>query len=908
MKKHLYRTLANIAIIIVSLVLCYPTIGWMMMSPERKEAVKALRKAEDEQEKRHTYWGDNLLAVKRWARCDPDFSVKLGLDLQGGIHMVLGLDKDAVDKLVKEQNTTVKDIQQMALRKIQRRVDEFEAKEPIISTVGDSQIQVQLPGEKDVDRAKTLIMKVAYLTFHIVSGTDETTKVFNAINDHFNKEFIPYLSKPVRGSFVQVKPENYARVRRIVEQAAQVPGLIPDGKTIAFSQKPNAWDPEQVYTIYLMTKDPAMTGETLSRAMARTDTSSGAGWMINFENNAEGAKKCREVTKANINKPMAITLDGYVISAPTIQGVIGASGQITGNFTQEQASDLAIALNSGAMPVPLKEDFTGIVGASLGEDSIRAGVTSSIAGLLCVVGFMLVYYRFAGLVANIGLFVNGIMLLGAMAYTGSTLTLPGIAGFILTMGMAVDANVLIYERIREELRNGKSLLAAVESGYTRATGTIIDTHATTLIAALVLMQFGTGPVQGFAITLCIGVLTSVYSSLFITHAVFNFWTDRGWLKKLTMMSLIPHGTKFPFIEKRMIGFIVTAVLIVIGLVSFGIRGSNNFGVDFTSGTNMQIRLAADTPIHPGKVRELLAAKGFKDATVQEFSQGGALNSNEFLIRFGDIGVNEAGAAVDGSGKPVEAPATAAGATAAPDTISSRVQQTLAPLCKVQEPNQVELKQVSTVGPVVGAQLKKDAVLANVYSWFFIILYLTFRFEYKFGIMAVFAVVHDVLIAVGALSITGRQISMPVIAAVLTIIGYSVNDTVVVFDRIREELKAYRGRGYSLLQIMNISINETLSRTILTSLTVFFVVVVLYFFGGSSMQDFAFVMIVGVVTGTYSSIFVASALVYEWQRRIKAPGATIVGVKSETTPSTRRRNIPKNRTITEKTEEPTSTQG
>ena len=457
MQRHFYRTLLIYGVIAVSGFYIYPTLGWMTLSDEERESRLARWTQQDLSSEKLGYWGGIVQSAKRWASFDRSRVINLGLDLQGGIQMVLGF---SMTEEAEERGLSKGQIQDMILQRVRNRVNDFEAKEPIIQKLGDDQIQIQLPGEKDIQRAKNLIMKMAELKFHMVAGPDEMNRVFRAVDRHFENGFIPFLELPFsRGEPYQVKKENFERVSHMISQLEETEGVIPADMMFAFSPPPPR-GVDRGYFIYLMDKKEAMTGEGLNRAVARPDNRSPGSWQILFGFGTEASRVFADVTEANIGRSMAIALDGNVVSAPTIQSRIFGSGEITGSFTAEEAKDLAIALNSGSMPVPVREDYTGVVGA--------------------------------------------------------TLTLPGIAGLILTIGMAVDANVLIFERIREELRNGKSLVSAIEGGYARATVTILDANITTLIAAAVLTQFGTGPVQGFAVTLSIGVCASVFAALVIT--------------------------------------------------------------------------------------------------------------------------------------------------------------------------------------------------------------------------------------------------------------------------------------------------------------------------------------------------------------------------------------------------------
>jgi SecD/SecF fusion protein len=868
MQKHTVRTVAIWLSIILAAIWIYPTVGWNMLSPQQQEARKAKWAKEDEVYTKPSLFGDMWKSAKRWAEFDNNRIINLGLDLQGGIHMVLGLETDKLTDAdwkrlgdqfgLTKRSDIVNHLQDVALQTVRRRVSEFEAQEPLITAMGTSQIQVQLPGEKDVKRAQNLIMKTAYLTFNIVAGTDETKKVYSAIEQHFPKRFIPFM-KQYHGQLV-VPEETLARIRQVLKEAEAVPGLIPEDKKILIGQAPNKMETVRNYEIYLVDKKPIMSGEGLRMAVARPDEQNTSQWKILFGWNAESAQEFAKATQANINRAMAIVLDEVPVSAPVIRSQIGASGEITGSFTREQALDLAIALNSGAMPVPVKEDYSGYVGATLGSDSVRAGVISALVGVALVFVITAAYYLLPGLIADIGLLLNALMLLGIMAYMHATLTLPGIAGLILTIGMAVDANVLVFERMREERRNGRSLLATIDLGYSRASATVIDSNVTTLIAGVVLMQFGTGPVQGFAVTLCIGIVTSVYTAIVVTRAMFDFLTRRNLLSDTKMNSIIPAVTHIGFMDKRYYCAIISTILILIGMGWFTFReinGPSNFGVDFTTGTNVVVRIDNTPGAGVGQLREALASAKFPDVRVQEYTTEEAKGAgSRFLVH---VGSNEektaAPAATPAAGQPAE--------TASSQTVA-KVEQALLPVVG-NDHSKLTTESVESVGPAVGKRLIWDAIMAVFYSMFFITLYLWFRYDVRFALGAILALFHDVLITVGLFALTGRQINMGVVAAILTVIGYSLNDTVVVFDRIREDIKLYRGRGMGLLEIMNLAVNETLSRTLLTSGLTLIVVIVLFFFGGEVLNDFAFALIVGIVFGTYSSIYVASPLAYYLQR-------------------------------------------
>jgi SecD/SecF fusion protein len=865
MQKHTTRTILIALVLLFGIVYVLPTVRWTFFMNEEQRVIRLAEIAEEDKEYvKPNIFKDMARGVGRWAKLHPDDIITLGLDLQGGIHMIVEFDEAEIPaELVEEYEENPALIQQQVLRSIRRRMTQFEAKEPTIQTLGTNQIQIQLPGEKNLQRAENLILKTALLTFQIVVGPQETRQVMLAIDQQFNNNLIPFLESDSRSGYSFRIPEaNIDQVRRVVADAEQVPGLIPEGKVILFSGAPSAWD-DPYYQLYLVNEKVEMTGKGLKQALARPDDETGGGKIL-FQFDAEASNDFYQLTLAHSGEALGIVLDGVCVSAPNINEPIMGNGEISGNFSRQQAQDLAIALSSGALPVPIKQASSQIIGPSLGAESVEKGVKAALYGIALVVLFMFVYYRLAGVIANLSLVVNALLVIAAMAYFDATLTLPGIAGLILTIGMAVDANVLIFERIREDIRNGRSVLASIESGFSRATVTILDANVTTLIAAAVLMEFGSGPIEGFAVTLSIGVCSSVFTALVFSRALFDFFGERKIITKLSMMSVVKPETKLLFLEKRFIAMAISAFLIIGGMLMVTQRGQDLYGVDFKTGTNMDVDIASETVLGEDAIRSQLSDAGYPNATVQSFEE----HPNRFNIRIGTEAVAE-------------------GATEEGETVRQKVEGALGQLVGGADgAAPIEFRQVQTVGPAVGEQLKWDAIAALSYALVFIIAYLWLRFEFKFALGAVIALLHDVLVTVGIFAIFGREISLPVVAALLTIVGYSLNDTIVVFDRIREDLKLYRGRDYSYAYIMNLSINQTLSRTLLTSVTTLLVVLVLFFFGGVAIHDFAFALIIGVIVGTYSSIFVASPVVYFWQQRFGKRG---IGDDTEPTgPGSRRR--------------------
>jgi SecD/SecF fusion protein len=866
-------------VLIISLINVYPTAGWMTLTEDEKEKKIAGWQEEDDIRLGQDIGvlGRYKNSIVRWAQFDNTKLIDLGLDLKGGIQMIVGFDYD--ESLMEERELSEKDVQQLILSNIVNRTNEFEVTEPSIQALGTNQVQVQLPGQTDVERAKDLILTPGVLGFHMAAGPTETDNTILAIDRATNNKLIPFLQERGLEGFYRILPDHFDTVEEVLEKA-KADGLLPEGKVFGYSPPPKKYADDPHYLLYLITEEAEMGGENLKMAAARPDQQSPGQWQIIFEFNSDGSRDFAELTEKHVGEQMAIVLDGYVMSAPNINERIFGSGNISGSFTNAEAKDLAITLNSGSLPVEIRNDQTTIVGPILGQDSIKKGVTSSLVGLVLVMIFMIFYYRVGGILANISLAINAIILLGAFAYFNVTLTLPGIAGLILTIGMAVDANVLIFERMREEARQGKSLGVAIENGYALASSAILDANVTTLIAAVVLTQFGTGPVQGFALALSIGVCSSVFAALIVTRSLLEFISERKMVANIAMMSLLKGESKLEFMSKRQMAAIVSLVVIAIGLGTFAMRGKDMLGVDFTSGTNILVALDKEREIGEESIRDAITDAGIGAVSVQRSVEVDSDNNNQFTISIPLGAVDEDETAPEeqitsdesAEGTPSEsaeenAVETAAASSAAAKTVSSKVNAALQSVFTT-----VDVMKVDTIGPAVGAQLQRDAINAIFFALLFIVFYLWFRFEWKFAVGAVVALVHDVLVVLGVLALTQRELSIPVIAALLTIIGYSLNDTIVVFDRVREDLALNKKRGLNFLNTLNASINRTLSRTLLTSLTTLFVVVVLYFFGGSAINDFALALIAGVIVGTYSSIFVATPSVFflnQWVEKRRA---------------------------------------
>jgi SecD/SecF fusion protein len=719
----------------------------------------------------------------------PKEKIQLGLDIQGGTSFLIrlmGSDKE-VNKGMLDQ----------AVEVIRKRVDYFGVGEPIISPVGNDRILVQIPG---LDTAKI-------------------------------QEAREQLSRVARLEFRMVYPDNGERLRAIDAGKEVIP---PDYRIEVY--KIAAEGKEKPREERLLVKKKAdLGGEHVSHASAGFGSE---GWEVRLDFDAEGAKKFGEITAANVGHRFAIVLDGVIQSAPVIKTAIyGGNAVISGGRMGEpEARSLASVLeNPLQTPVSIEEERS--VSPTLGMDSIRASVLAGLMGLAITLVCVLIYYRLAGLIANLALLINLILLIGALTMFRFVLTLPGIAGIILTIGLSVDASVLIYERLREEMALGKSLKVAVQTAYEKAFSSIFDANVTTLITALVLFWQASGPIKGFAISLTFGILASLFTALIVGRNALGWLVDTGRVQKISMLHLI-SSKNFNFLGKGFLACMCSLALILAGATSFYIRGEKNFGVDFRGGD--LVTLSAPGKIDVGTVRDTLKPIGFADASIQESQQG---NKSYITIR-----------------TPLNTS----------DKVEKQIMQSL--------PNVgFKVERSERVGALVGGELAKSSLIALGLGILGILIFVTLRFELSFAVGAIVALLHDVIITVGVFSLLGRELTLTMVGAVLTIAGYSINDTIVVYDRIREGLAS--GRRGTIEEIMNSSINQTLSRTILTSTVTLIPILCLFLFGGAVLRDFSLAIIVGVVVGTYSSIFIASPIVLWWTR---ARGGSTSSLRREVT--------------------------
>jgi SecD/SecF fusion protein len=667
-----------------------------------------------------------------------------------------------------------------------RRVNELGTTEPLIQKQGNNRILVQVPGLQDPQRLKDILGQTAKLTFQMV---DESMSAEDALN-----------------------------------------GRPPSGSEVLYSQD----DPP---VPYLIETRVIVSGENLVDAQAAFDQQTNEP-LVSFRFDTKGAQRFGQATQQNVGKPFAIVLDKEVISAPVIrEPILQGTGQISGNFSVEGANDLAVLLRAGALPATLTVIEERTVGPGLGADSIRAGAIASIIAGILVVIFMLIAYGFLGVIANIALAANVAMVIAVLSVLGATLTLPGIAGIVLTVGMAVDSNVLIYERVREERLQGKSFIQSMDQGFSRALATIVDSNLTTFIAAAVLFFLGSGPVKGFAVTLAIGIITTVFTAFTLTRWMVAIWIKRQKPKEIPkgFVRFVPDVTKIPFMKFRnyAFGFSIITSLIALGLFA---AINMNYGIDFKGGSLIEVQAKADTA-NVADIRARLGELNIGDVQVQTF---GTPRDAMIRVESQDLGEN------------------------AEQTVVAQVREELGA--------DYEFRRVEVVGATVSGELVRNGFIGVGAALLAILAYVWFRFEWQFGLGAIIATGHDIVLTIGLFVVTGMEFSLTSVAAILTIMGYSLNDTVVVYDRVRENLRRYK--KMPIPELLDLSMNQTLSRTVLTGVTTLLALGALCLFGGEVIRSFTIAMIFGILVGTYSSIFVAGPLLILFKLR---PG----GNESET---------------------------
>jgi SecD/SecF fusion protein len=738
-----------------------------------------------------------------------------------------------------------------AARIVKERVDALGVAQSDVRRESGDRIRIQLPGQRDPDRVINNLVRPATLEFSLVYPDEQAMPMESVLAELIN-------------------PDGTVRPGARIPEGYEVVRGMPDDD-LRFRARQYLDDPDNpTVAWYLITEESVIRGEHLRSVSARPGGSYGTEMVVGFELNSTGTQRFRNATEANVGRRLAIVLEETVRSAPVINEAISyGRGQISGNFTFDEASDLENILKTGALPARLVAGETSVVGASLGEDSIRSGVRASLTGAALVLLFMALYYSMSGLIAIAALFINIFLVLGMLSLIRATLTLPGIAGIILTIGMAVDANVLIFERIREELRAGKSMRNAIGLGFNRAFSAIFDANVTTLITALVLLQFGFGPVRGFALTMTFGIFATLFTGLFVTQVFMGVVFNATQHMNLGRGKVIPHETKIDFMGKRHVAYIFSAVLILASLGDLVANRGPALGVDFSGG--VQVEIAVDQVIGRGDVERALSSRSFSNPRVQTIQRaniieettepemtpepGGAAETDEgtthralsnFLIRVGE--------------SEVVATDTESESSAEMQTVNLLVDD-----LQAEYPDaHIWVSQSRTVTAEAGALLRFMAILIAIVAAIFIFVYVAIRFDRLFGTAALVALFHDVFITLGVVTLLNVELSLDVVAALLTIMGYSLNDTIVVFDRMRENRHLMEGKAFGV--ITNLSINQVLSRTLITSSTTLLAVGMLLVFGGPGVHAFALTLCVGFLIGTYSSVFIAAPLVFTRVRR------------------------------------------
>jgi len=728
-------------------------------------------------EKRNTILTAELLRRSR-------AKLQRGLDLQGGVAVTLEVDPAAAAQL---SNVQREDELSKAVEIIGERINRLGVVEPVIRPVGDNRIEIQMPGDpKNSAEIIAEMKRPAVLEFRRVDSTrtPATTPVGQ------------------RDPNYEVLPLEYEN---------------QDGST----------GTEELF----IKKIPEMTGEIIANSVVRSDQYGRP--EVHMEFTSAGRERFAAVTEAiaaeqqttGVLGRLAIVLDGKLYSAPTVREKIDSpSAQITGSFTDREAFNLANVLNN-PLDLPLIEREQYVVGPTLASDAIDSGVRASIIGTVLVVAFMITFYSTGGLVAVASLAMNVAIILGIMASFNATMTLPGLAGVVLTIGMAVDANILIFERMREEIASGKNLATANQSGFRKALTTILDAHMVQIIICAIMIKLGTGPIKGFGVTLAIGVVSTLMSVLITAHMAMEMLIESGWIKKLTMRKILGN-INIDFVKYGKPAFIGSWIVVLIATAVVFYRGPAIYGIDFAGGDVLSVSFSER--IDPAEIRSVAASAGVGEVNPTYVSSLG------------------------GGGETLKI-----------ETEEGRSGDLFAALQAANPNAGLELVGQNTIGASIGNEVKIRALIAIGVSMLIILAYIAFRFEFGFGIGAMFSTAHDILMTIGIFVLFGNQFSAPMVAAILAIAGYSINETVVVFDRIREELKL--NPTGSLRDIVNLAINRVCARTIMTATTTFSAALALFLFGGGVLRDISFTFIVGILTGTFSAMFIAAQVFYWWHK-------------------------------------------
>ena len=764
----------------------------------------------------------NILVLKQELLASQG-KLKLGLDLQGGVSFTLKVDPSGVESGGQSGNEKANvphaEMVNQALHVMEQRVNQFGVAEPVLRPVGDLALEIQLPGE-------------------------------DAAN---NPDVIDALKKPAKLEFRQVhrteRPSPEVR-ERSTKALQDENGAIATYEALT-ERNVDRRSGETRVTRYYIRKRADATGAIIKASSARSDD--GMSFYVDMRFTDEGTKKFGDLTakiaegnaKAGNLGQLAVVLDGVLQSAPTVREAIRSSGaSITGSFTREEAINLSNVLNNPLEFPLITQDVTS-VGPSLAKDAQHKSVVASVVAVSLVVLFMVGFYVWGGFIAVFGMVLNLLMMLGAMAYLGATITLPGVAALVLTLGMAVDANILILERVREEARAGKDRAVSLREGYNRAMWTIVDANLTHLLVAIILVVLGTGPVRGFGITLVIGIFTTLFTTLITCRGLQEFALQQGIMSRIFGLPVFKPTLNIQFLKFARVAFIISWIIVAMGISELIYKGKDAFGKDFRGGESTLVALNSGAKVDTNQIVQIAASAGLPDTTVTLQSP---------------VGGGETRLRIETELTQDRTKGDFANLTKIVAGIKEKHPEILQ---NAELPVEKLMLSREAIGGSVSSDMRTNAILSVLYALIGIGIYVSLRFETGFGIAAMVATLHDVLMTIALFVFFGGQFNAALIAAILLIIGYSVNDTIVVFDRIREELTHNPGR--SLRDVIHFAINRTLSRTILTSSTVFLCAVALWAFGAGDVRLYGEVFIYGVLTGTFSSIFIASPIFYWWHK-------------------------------------------
>jgi len=740
-----------------------------------------------------------VVALCILAASPPRERLKGGIDILGGSSFSLRI-QEKEDEEGRKMPITTEQVDQ-AITVIEKRLNSMGTAEPLIARQGDSGILVQMPGveSEESQKIRSTLEKVAKLEFRQVSPRNE-----------------------------EVGPDGKTLAARVAAGDEIVPGFK------VYQHKHKDSDGNAISEPILLSSRGALGGSDIADAYPSPQQSDAVGITLN----GDGTDKMIALTKdmrSGVDR-IAIVLDGEVISAPVVNQVpLGKQFIIEGLNEPGEVKELARSLMN-PLENPLVVDEERSVSPTLGSAVVQQGLLAGLLALSFTFVFVLIYYRVSGFIAIIGLILNCIMLFGIMAMFEFTFTLPGIAGMILTIGMAVDANVLIYERLREEMATGKTLKQSIAAAYEKAFTAIFDANVTSLITAVILFWLGSGSIKGFAITLTIGLLCSMFSAILVTRVLFRWSLDGKIFSKLSFLNLI-KTTKFNFLGSRRIWITISLIMVAISIGAFAVRQERALGIDFTGGTRIQFLLGENKTISIEEVNNVLGGiKLTKGAFPQEESN--PATGTLLTIRC---------------------------ATADTVAIVTKLREAI-PILAERDPvtqKYVISESKEEVSALIGGTFMKQSMVALVIGLLGILGYMTFRFEFSFALGGFVAIMHDIIISLGIVVLLGGELSLIHVGAILTIAGYSINDTIIIFDRVRENLLLQTG---STERIMNDAINATLSRTVITSGATLISVAILAFLGGDALADFGFIIFIGIVVGTFSSIFIASPIVLWWSTR------------------------------------------